>query len=189
MASVNGAGAAAGSATGRFAAIRQCLQQQGINLPARPNRAPGTGDTGPTGPRGPGGGIFGGGGGARRGFQLPPGVTQAQLQAAMQKCGLRRFGQGGIRNNPAFRQSLTAFAACMRQNGISLPAPNTSGNGPIFNTKGIDTTSPKFAAATAKCRPLLRGAFGGGPGAAPGTGAGDQVQPGSTTGGPTPSTQ
>ena len=32
----------------------------------------------------------------------------------------------------------------MRENGVNLPAPNTSGNGPVFNTKGIDTSSATF---------------------------------------------
>ena len=185
-----------GPGAGRFAAIRQCLARNGINLPARPGNqdrgAPGatgpagpngaTGPNGPTGPRGPGrGGFFFRGTGPR----LPPGVTQQQFQAAAQKCGLTRFGPGGPGvNNPAFRQALTSFAACMRQNGVNLPPPNTTGNGPLFKTNGIDTNSPKFRAATAKCRLLLpRFGFRGG------AAAGDQVQPGSTTGVPAPSTQ
>jgi hypothetical protein len=64
----------------------------------------------------------------------------------------------------------------MRASGVKLPAPNTSGKGPIFNTKGIDTSSSTFKAADGKCahelaRPGVPGApgAGGGPGgAAPG---------------------
>jgi hypothetical protein len=156
--------------TGRFAAMRACLQKNGITLP---QRAPGS-----KRPRGAGaGGFLGGGGGG--GPQLPKGVTRAQLQAAMAKCGGGAGGFGGARsNNPAFKASLAKFATCMSQNGVKLPAPSTSG-GPVFNTKGINTHSKAFVAAETKCQSLLRGSFrrggGGGPGGvngAPGTDGG-----------------
>jgi hypothetical protein len=93
-------------------------------------------------------------------------VTRAQYEAALKKCGGGAFRGGGARfKNPVFRQTLTRFAACMRENGVNLPAPNTSGNGPIFDTKGLNTTSSKFAKAQAKCRSALRGAFRGPSGA------------------------
>jgi hypothetical protein len=177
----NGATGARGA--GAFAAVRQCLARNGITLPPR--------QAGQRPPGGGGGGIFGGGGGGatgRTGPRLPPGVTAQQFQAALQKCGAGRQRRGpGFATNPAARQALTEFAACMRKNGVNLPAPNTSGGGPVFNTKGLNPTSPKFTAATAKCRPLLpggfgRGAGGGSPGAPGAGGAG-------TTGGPAPSTQ
>jgi hypothetical protein len=57
----------------------------------------------------------------------------------------------------------------MRENGVNLPAPNTTGNGPVFNTKGIDTNSATFKAAQAKCQPNLKGAF---PAGAPSGGGG-----------------
>jgi hypothetical protein len=178
-------GATGARGPGAFTALRQCLARNGINLPQRPagQRRPGGGA---------GGGIFGGGGATGgAGPRLPPGVTAQQLQAARQKCGAAgRSGRGsGFANNPAFRQSLTAFATCMRKNGVNLPAPNTSGSGPVFNTKGLDASSPTFTAATAKCRPLLRGGFGGrggaggGPPGAPGAGGA------AGAGGPTPSSQ
>jgi hypothetical protein len=143
-------------ARARFGAVRSCLQRNGVKLPTRP-----------------GGGLFLGG------ASLPKGTSRAQLQAAMRKClGGRGFfaggGPGAFRRrtaSPRFRQALSAFAACLRQNGVAVPAPNTSGNGPVFSTKGLDTSSPKFKAATAKCRSTLIGAFGlhrTGPGAAGG---------------------
>jgi hypothetical protein len=157
------AAVAGGAATGttapgargsHFAAMRACLQKQGITLP----------------PRRPGaGGFFGGGQGGPR---LPSGVTRAQYEAALKKCGggsfRGGFRGGGFRSNPRFRQAYAKFAACMHQNGIDLPAPNTSGTGPIFDTKGIDTTSPQFTAAIKQCRgdlfaaPQGGGAAGGG---------------------------
>jgi hypothetical protein len=140
----------------RFLAVRACLQRHGVTLPTRP-----------------GGGLFLGG------ASLPKGTSRAQLQAAMRTClGGRGFfangGPGAFRRrtaSPRFRQALSAFAACLRQNGVNVPAPNTSGGGPVFSTKGLDTSSPKFKAATAKCRPALTGVFGlhrSGPGAAGG---------------------
>ncbi len=77
-------------------------------------------------------------------------------------------------NSPAYKAALTKFAACMRENGVNVPAPNTSGNGPIFNTKGIDTHSAQFKAAEKKCQSLLTRRSGvhpaRWPGSAPGGG-------------------
>jgi hypothetical protein len=67
------------------------------------------------------------------------------------------------------------FAACLRQSGINVGEPNTSGKGPVFDTRGINTGSPQFKAASAKCRAVLlfglrgRHAAPGAAGAAPGT--------------------
>jgi hypothetical protein len=154
-------GGRGGAAGGRFAAIRECLQKSGITLPARkPGQAPGAG------------GFLGGGGG----FALPKGVSKAQYEAAIKKCG--GFPRGGFAgaphgfNSAAGRQALAKFAACMSENGVKIPAPNTSGKGPIFNTKGIDTASAKFKEAESKCRSELLGAFRARPGTAPGAGPG-----------------
>ncbi len=143
--STSTAGVGRGSA--RFAGMRECLQKNGITLP---KRTPGAG---------PGGGFPGAGAGG--GPQLPKGVTRAQYEAALRKCGAHTFNGGAGRrlNNPVFQAALAKYGNCLRQNGVNLPAPNTSGNGPIFNTKGIDTSSPQFRAASAKCRGVLIGAF------------------------------
>ena len=145
---------AAVRARARAAALRSCLQKNGVTPP---KGKPGQG--GAPGARGP----FGGSG------QLPTGVSRAKLQAALKKCGggnlpraasARRAAGGGRR--------LAKFAACMRKNGVKLPAPNTSGKGPIFDTKGIDTNSAKFNAADVKCMRELAPAKGTGTGAAAG---------------------
>jgi hypothetical protein len=156
--------AASGSA--RFSSLRECLKKQGITLP---QRKPGT--TGQ--PGGPGaGGLLGGGGSG--GPALPSGVSREQFEAARKKCGGATTGRGpggaGRLSSPTAKKSLTAFASCMRENGVNLPTPNTSGSGPVFNTKGINTKSATFTAASKKCSSLLQlGAPGGGP---PGAGAG-----------------
>lgn len=150
-----------GRASTRFAAIRECLQKNGITLP---KRTPGSR---------PGGGFVPGAG-AGGGPQLPSGVTRAQYEAALKKCGggNRPFSGGGGAarriNNPVFKAALAKYGDCLRQNGINLPPANTSGNGPIFDTKGINTASPQFRTASAKCRSVLLGAFrrpAGAPGA------------------------
>jgi hypothetical protein len=131
------------TAQSRFPAIRTCLQKNGITLP---QPTPGN---------------------AASGLQLPKGVSRAQFQAALRKCvsgnAVRAFGPNGPGSQPAnnsiFRQALAKYAECLRQNGVNLPAPNTSGKGPIFSTKGLNPSSPQFRAATVKCRATLIGAF------------------------------
>jgi hypothetical protein len=155
-----GATGAKGLNAGRFAAIRECLQKNGITLP---QRTPGQ-------RRQPGGagGFLGGGGGAAGGPSLPKGVTRAQYEAALKKCGGGNFagrGGGARFKSPAFQAALAKFASCMRENGVNIPAPNTSGTGPVFSSKGLNTSSPKFQAAEVKCRSDLSAAFRRGAGA------------------------
>jgi hypothetical protein len=167
-----------GPSAGRFAAMRACLQKNGITLP---QRSPGT--------RRPNGGVGGFLGGAGGSPHLPKGVTRTQYQAALKKCAGANFaaGRGGRLNNPAFKQVLAKFATCLRQNGVNVPAPNTSGTGPVFNTKDINTRSAKFKAAESKCQSALRGTFGrrpGGAGVPPGGPGGSGGAPGARAGSP-----
>jgi hypothetical protein len=160
--SANAGGAPSGPAgafAGRFKAVRECLQKNGITLP---QRTPGS-------RRPPGvGGFLGGAGGPA----LPKGVTRAQYEAAVKKCGGGAFGRGADRlKSPAYRQALATFATCMRENGVNVPQPNTTGNGPVFSTKGLNTSSAQFKAAEAKCASDLRGAFRGRPGSGAPAGA------------------
>jgi hypothetical protein len=60
---------------------------------------------------------------------------------------------------PALKQALTKFATCLRQNGVNIAPPNTSGKGPILSVKGVNTGSAKFKAASTKCRSALLSAF------------------------------
>jgi hypothetical protein len=133
---------ATGPNVGRFAALRECLKKNGITLPQRT----------------PGGGA---------GPQLPKGVTRAQYEAALKKCGgTGQFARTGKAFNvPAFKAAFAKFATCLRQNGVNVPAQNTSGKGPVFNTKGINTSSAQFRTAETKCQSILVGAFRGGSGA------------------------
>jgi hypothetical protein len=169
-----GAAGTKGPNSGRFAAMRACLQKNGVTLPAfKP------GQHGQPQARG----RFGAGSAAK----LPKGVTRAQYEAALKKCGAGNFAggaRGGARfKSPAFKAALAKFATCLRENGVNVPAPNTSGSGPVFDTKGIDTSSAQFKAAEAKCQSDLRTAFRRGPGAGGGSAAG-----GGPGGAPTPPT-
>lgn len=140
----------------RFTALRECLQKNGIALPKiTPGQRPGSG------------GFLGGGA-----PQLPRGVTRTQYEAALKKCGGGARGRLGAGraiqrfNTPAFKQALNKFAACLREHGVQIPAPNTSGKGPIFDTKGLNATGAKFKAAQAKCGSVLRSVFQARPGGA-----------------------
>jgi hypothetical protein len=147
-------GGAPGAFRGRFTALRECLQKNGITLPKRtPGKRPSPGTGGfPSGSSGP---------------ALPKGVSKAQYEAAVKKCGgfsRGGFAGGGGFNSPATKQALAKFATCMREHGVNVPAPNASGKGPIFNTKGLNSNSTKFRAAETKCSGDLRGAFRARPG-------------------------
>jgi hypothetical protein len=159
-ASTSGAPASGTGGAGRFSALRECLAKQGITLP---KFTPGQHHT-------PGaGGLLGGGTpGGGTGPKLPSGVTRAQYEAALKKCGGTpgRFGgRAGRSQSPALKVALTKFAACMNENGVKLPAPNTSGKGSVFNTTGINTASTQFKTAEAKCASVLRAGLGAGGGA------------------------
>jgi hypothetical protein len=136
-------GKPAGLAASRYTALRECLQKNGIPLPpSTPGQAPTIRFLG------------------AHSAHLPKGVTSAQYQAALKKCGASTFAGAGRRvSSPAFKAALTKFATCLRQNGVNMPAPNTSGKGPIFSAKGVDVRSAKFKAASIKCRGDLLGAF------------------------------
>lgn len=92
--------------------------------------------------------------------KLPKGVTRAQYAEALKACGASFPGGHFSRvphafASPRFHEVLARFAACLRQNGVNVGEPNTSGNGPVFNTKGLNTGSTQFKAAEAKCRSTL----------------------------------
>jgi hypothetical protein len=129
-----------------------CLRQHGVTLPNRPPGRPALGAR-------------------RRGFFLggpnASPVRRKKLQAAFQACGgrpggFRRFSPG---SNPAFKAALAKYVACVRKNGFDLPAPNTSGRGPVFDPGKVNRNDPKFVAASAKCQSLLQQGSAGGAGA------------------------
>jgi hypothetical protein len=173
------AGGPGGAGSKRFTALRECLAKNGITLPKPTGgqRKPGAGGPGGAGA----GGLLGGGGAGGR--QLPKGVNKEKYEAAIKKCGGFQAGGGHFKRgsgsnfaSPAAKAALTKFAACMREDGVDVPAPNTSGKGPVFNTKGLNTSSTTFKAAETKCASILRAAYkpteGTGAGGAPPSSAG-----------------
>jgi hypothetical protein len=116
-----------------FAARRECLRKSGIALP---NPAAGLG----------------------AGVKLPKGMTHAQYEAALRKCSGAVSAAPRL-NNPTFTRALAKYAECLRQNGVNVPVPNTSGKGPVLDTSGVKISSPQFRAASLKCRATLIGAF------------------------------
>jgi hypothetical protein len=86
------------------------------------------------------------------------GSTAAEYQAAITKCigklhlhvkppSLPGTSTKGKQN----KLKLIALAECLRHEGINVPPPNTSGNGPILDLKGVDTSSTAYKAAVTKC--------------------------------------
>ncbi len=148
--------ASKGAGSARFTALRECLSKQGVTLPSAPagGNPQSSGSAPPTGSQNPSGG-----------FKPPSGESSAQLQAALKKCGGGNFPAGGASRfgGAGSSKTLAKFSACMRENGVNLPAPNTSGKGPVFNTKGLNTSSAAFKSAESKCRSDLGAAAGGGP--------------------------
>ena len=129
-------------ATASPTAVRTCLSKNGITLPQNT----------------PGGGLAG--------VQMPKGMSREQFARALQSCGAgrldgaNRYGKGGkpstpALNRPRFHAALARFVGCLRQQGINVGEPNTSGKGPIFDTKKTNTASPKFKTATTKCLSAL----------------------------------
>jgi len=148
---------APGAGSARSTALRECLSKQGITLPSAPagGNPQSSGSAPPAGTAGqpPSGG-----------FKLPKGESAAQLQAALKKCGGGNFPAGGAARfrGAGSSKALAKFSSCMRENGVNLPAPNTSGKGPVFDTKGINTSSAAFKSAESKCHSDLGPAAGGG---------------------------
>ncbi len=146
-----------GAGSARGAALRECLSKQGVTLPSAPagGNPQSPGSPPPSGAAGqpPSGG-----------FKLPKGESAAQLQAALKKCGGGNFPAAGAARfrGAGSSKAFAKFTACMRENGVNLPAANTSGKGPVFNTKGIDTSSAAFKSAESKCRSDLGPAAGSG---------------------------
>jgi hypothetical protein len=125
----------------RFQALRDCLAKHGIVLAKRSN-APGLE------------GFLGAG-------NLPKGVSKGRFDAVLRTCaGLRpkpTTGAGANRlNSPAAKSTFSRFVTCMRGHGVPLPPANTSGRGPVFDTKGLNPTGSHFRAAQARCVGILR---------------------------------
>lgn len=132
--------ATSGEFAARLAAVRTCIQKSGVTLSPRGSGGPSS--------------MF-------RNPRLPKGMTRSQYAEVLRKCGTGLAGGAGalakrrLFDNTRFSQALVVFADCLRRNGVPVPPPNTSGKGPVFDTRGLDTTSPKFRQARQQCRGTL----------------------------------
>jgi hypothetical protein len=125
---------ATGNRTAQRQAFYQCLQSHGINTANLPRRGFGAGgqnsngessSTGPT-----------------TSFSLPPGVTQQQMQSALQACrSLLPSGGRNFQNNPAF----AAYRNCLQLHGVTI---GTGGG------QGLDRTNPTVQSAMQACAAL-----------------------------------
>jgi hypothetical protein len=121
-------------------ALRDCLQQHGVTLPAGfGNGGPPSG--GPPSGEPPGSLPAGGTPGS-----LPAGVDQQKLQSAIQACGGtgNKFPGAG-QNSQAFQ----AYTSCLGDHGIKV-GKTTGSTPPTF-----DRTSAAFIAANKACAALL----------------------------------
>jgi hypothetical protein len=82
------------------------------------------------------------------------------VRKAFQDCGVQppTFSSAGRPdvNSSAYRDSVNRYVACVKQNGYDLPAPNLSGNGPIFDPSKVNRDDPRFQAASQKCQQFLQ---------------------------------
>lgn len=98
-------------------------------------------------------------------LQLPPGDPNAA--EAMEECrSLLPNGGEAPEVDAEALESLRAFTACMRENGIDMADPGTDGT--LSVPAGVDPESAEFQAAMTECQPMLEGApirmrAGGGP--------------------------
>jgi hypothetical protein len=133
---------------------RACMEKNGAPAP------PASGPTTQIGP--PPGAAGAPPAGARGGFQGNP-QAFAKVRAAAQKCGvsLPQGGPGGTQGTPPdvssapFQASVKDYVTCMADNGYTMPAPNFSGNGPVFDQAKVNRNDPKFTTASAKCQSKL----------------------------------
>ena len=148
------ASAGRGAFTAQRAKLDACLKAHGVTLPSRP-----AGSGRPYGGAGGygGGGFFGGGGGAGFAGGNSKSAKAFQACASQVGSGAGRFG-GRFRGRASFsKTTLTAFVACVKKNGYTLPAPNTSGKGPVFPAS-IEKNK-QFEAAAKSCESILRTSF------------------------------
>jgi hypothetical protein len=100
--------------------------------------------------------------------QQPPHVEQPaeqkspKLRAAEQACQ-QYLSNGGLARKPNVQeqQQLVQFARCMRQQGINLPDPQITADGPELRyPRGVDPDDPRLKAAEQACKQYLPDTLG-----------------------------
>jgi hypothetical protein len=124
-----------GNRSAQRQAFNQCMQSHGVSTANLPRRGFGAG-----------GGETGNGASSSTGpttsFTLPSGVTQQQMQSALQACrSLLPTGGRNFQNNPAF----AAYRNCLQLHGVTV---GTGGG------QGLDRTNPTVRSAMQACAAL-----------------------------------
>jgi len=164
-----GSGDAATSAAAQ--AYRQCLKDNGVDLPAGGFGGGFGGRNGGTGPNGSAAPNDANGqaapptdnGGSRPTPSLPPGVDQATFQKALTACAslrpARAAGAGGAGGRLGNSAAMAPYRQCMQDNGVTLPSgpPSTVAGATATTTptSRVDRNSDTYKTADAKCRVLL----------------------------------
>lgn len=160
-ATAQGSGQATG---GDFDAFRQCLADNGVEMPAMPDA----------------------GGQAGQGGAPPSMPDQAAMDKAMQACadvapGGGPGGPGAGFGGGSGGSGMQAYAQCLTDHGVTMPTPGQGspppsaspqdGAGPTGQPPaggapmGLDTSDPTVAAAVAACADLAPSPPSGAPGA------------------------
>jgi hypothetical protein len=135
--------------------LRECLEEQGVELPE--GAGPGQGNGPPQGGQPPADGEFPPlGEGPPNGQGGAPGMDNEELRKALEECGASPRGGQPNQNGGQFRQSIQKYVRCVRRNGYDLPDANLSGDGAVFDEDEVDQDDPKFQAASRKCQSTLR---------------------------------
>lgn len=147
-------------------AFRDCLKEQGVELPEGAFNGPGSGQRPsipegerPTFPEGgrpsfPAGGKDGGG---FPGISVP-GVSNEKLQDAFAACRDKMPNGGGFGGGGAGGQQMQAYLSCLRDHNVSVPTtPANTDGGPPAGGAGFGNfqDDPNFAAANKTCQALL----------------------------------
>lgn len=78
--------------------------------------------------------------------EAPPGTSNG---GAVEPTTKRKVSHGT--QVAAARVGVVTITSCLREHGIKVPPQRVSAPVPVFNMKGIDTTTPKFRSAYDIC--------------------------------------
>lgn len=86
------------------------------------------------------------------GIPVPDGVTNAQYEAALKRCGVTNVHVGRSPITSALvKGRIASIMSCLARNGYTLPAPNFIGSGPVVDTTRIDVGSARWRATAMGC--------------------------------------
>ena len=145
-------------------AYRDCLAQNGVNLPARGQGSDQGGPPGTNADGTPSGDPNGGppadgtpdAGNFPRGQGTIPGVDQATMDAARQACkDLQPTGGFGGGGGGGGGTAFQAYASCMKDHGVTVPSRGNGSTDTSTPPSTIDRTSAAYTAANDACKALL----------------------------------